>query len=93
MKGTSFMDPYMCDEIGSNDCQTHAFTSSMEYDLFLPTGCYIGVDWNRVLFDSGCTMVVSLYKSDFVGCIKYVKGGEIQGISSITNVEGIGILE
>ena len=59
MKGSSFLDSYVCVEKGFNDSQTHVFKSSMKDDLFLPTGYYIGVDENRVLFDSGCTMEVS----------------------------------
>ena len=38
-------------------------------------------------------MAVSPYKSDFIGGIKYVKGREMQGLYSITKVEGIGMIE
>ena len=68
---------------------TFEHVTSVEYDLYLPKGCYIGIEGNLILFDSGCTMTVTPYLDDFVGGTKYVKGKEMQGLSSITKIVGI----
>ena len=72
---------------------TFGHVVSVESDLYLAKGCYIGIEDNLILFDSGCKMTVTPYLDDFVGDIKYVKGKEMQGLSSITKIVGIGMVE
>ena len=93
MKRSAFMYSDVCTDIGGSNPIAYALPSSMDEDLYLPTGCYMSIDGNLILFNSGCSMSVFPYKSDFIGGIKYVKRREIQGISSITKVEGIGMIE
>ena len=72
---------------------TFGHVASVESDLYLPKGCYVGIEGNFLLFNSGRTMNMNPYLYDFVGVIKYVKGKEIQGFSSITKIVGIGMVE
>ena len=88
-------DSFVGPTIGSEDGTFGIFgnVASAESDLYLPKGCYVGIEGNLILFDSGCTMTVTPYLDDFVGDIKYVKGKEMQGLSSITKIVGIGMVE
>lgn len=76
MKGSVFMDLDVYTDICGSDLPACVFPSSVDKDLYLPTGCYISVIGNTVLFDSGCSMAVSPYKSDFLVGIKYIKKRE-----------------
>ena len=43
--------------------------TALETNLFRPMGFYTGSDYKPVVFDSGCTLAVTLFKSDFEGPI------------------------
>ena len=59
---------------------TLGYPASVESDLYLTKGCYVGIEGNLILFDSGCTMTVTPYLNDFIGGIKYVKEKEMQDL-------------
>ena len=77
MKGSAFMYSDICTDIDGSDPPVFELPSSTDEDLYLPTGCFMGVDGNIILFDSGCSMEVSPYKFDVVGGFKFLKGREM----------------
>ena len=47
--------------------------TALETDLFKLMGLYAGSDCKLVVFDSGCTLAVTTFKSDFEGPINPVE--------------------
>ena len=77
------------DEINHHCAQ---YFTVLEEDVFCPKGFYIGNGDKPIVFDSGCSIARTPFKDDFLGKITPVQK-IITGLSSISKVEGEGIVE
>ena len=63
--------------------------TSIEDDIFIPKGCYIGSGSDEVpiIFNSGCTITVTPYLSDFI-CPPTPIKKRMKGLSGSVKVDG-----
>ena len=46
------------------------YYTALDSDIFLPTGCYIGLDGLTIICDTGYKILVTLHKQEFLGKIR-----------------------
>ena len=65
--------------------------TDLETNLFRPMGLYTGSDYKPVVFDSGCTLAVTPFKSDFEGPINPVEK-HMNGLGATAKETGEGTI-
>ena len=66
--------------------------TSLDEDLFIPTGMYLGEGKESVIFDSGCSVSVYPTKRDFGDTLTPVSK-TMMGLGAAAQVEGEGTVE
>ena len=66
--------------------------TSVDNDIFFPTGCYIGSDDVPIIFGSGCTITVTPHLSDFIYPPTPVNK-RMKGLSGSVKVDGQGFVD
>ena len=64
----------------------------MEDDIFIPKGMYVSSDLKPIIFDFGCSIIVTPYRQDFVGELLRVNK-YMSVLNGRAEVEGEGMVE